>query len=119
MIERFDCSGCGDVVTDKLVSAADDDTITGLSGRKLKLSSYMKSNNASSDYRVGLKSLLDLYPSRVREKIVADAKHKQWDQVHKSATSEIVRQSAEFDAKNSSELAVFELILQFISCTSL
>lgn len=104
MIERFDCSGCGDVVTDKLVTASDDNTITGLSGRKLTLSSYMRANNATGDYRVGLKSLLDLYPSRVREKIIADAKHKQWDEPHKRETANIARALSEFDVKNSSKL---------------
>jgi tripeptidyl-peptidase-2 len=63
----------------------------------------MKSNNVSSDYRLGLKNLMDLYPSRVRDKIVADAKLKQWDEANKKALSDVAREIAEFETKNSSE----------------
>lgn len=38
MIERYDCSGCGDVDTSKKVTATADGFITGLSGRKIKVS---------------------------------------------------------------------------------
>lgn len=37
MIERYDCSGCGDVDTSKKVTATVDGFITGLSGRKIKV----------------------------------------------------------------------------------
>lgn len=37
VIERFDCSGCGDVDTSKKVSATADGFITGLSGHKIKV----------------------------------------------------------------------------------
>lgn len=67
----------------------------------------MKNSNSTKEYRTGLKSLLDLYPSRVREKIIADAKHKQWDESHKPAMSEVVRAISEFDLKNPSELKNF------------
>jgi tripeptidyl-peptidase II len=63
----------------------------------------MKSNNIGSDYRLGLKNLMDLYPSRVRDKILADTKLKQWDEPNKKALSDIAREIVEFEAKNSSE----------------
>lgn len=102
VIERFDCSGCGDVTTSTIVND-NDGIIVGLSGRKLKLSSFMKSNNISNEYRTGLKSLSDLYPSRVRDKILADSKLKEWDEKHKKATASIIRCLSEFDSKNSSK----------------
>jgi tripeptidyl-peptidase II len=74
----------------------------GLSGRKLKLSEFMKSNNISKEYRIGLKNLLDLYPSRVRDKILADSKLKDWDDKHKKAIASITRSQSEFDSKNPS-----------------
>lgn len=37
VIERFDCSGCGDVDISKKVTASADGTILGLSGRTLKV----------------------------------------------------------------------------------
>lgn len=108
VIERFDCSGCGDVTTSTIVTATGD-TITGLSGRTLKLSNFMKSNNTGSDYRLGLKNLMDLYPSRVRDKIVADAKLKQWDEPNKKALADLAREVAEFETKNSSEFDLFAI----------
>lgn len=35
VIERFDCSGCGDVDTSTVITKVVDGTITGLTGRKL------------------------------------------------------------------------------------
>jgi hypothetical protein len=37
VIERFDCSGAGDVDMSTIVSPDDTDSITGVSGRKLKV----------------------------------------------------------------------------------
>lgn len=37
IIERFDCSGCGDVDTSKKVQVSNEGTIQGLSGRTLKV----------------------------------------------------------------------------------
>uniref|UniRef100_A0A182YBT7 Tripeptidyl-peptidase 2 n=1 Tax=Anopheles stephensi TaxID=30069 RepID=A0A182YBT7_ANOST len=100
VIERFDCSGCGDVDTSKTVTAGQDGTIVGLSGRKLQLSSTMKAKNtAGSEYRVGLKSVHDLSPSRIRERILSDLKVKTWDDRHKVAVSEAARELSDFEAK--------------------
>lgn len=82
---------------------ANGDTITGLSGRTLKLSSFMKANNISSEYRLGLKNLMSIYPSRVRDKILADAKAKTWDEHNKKAIADVARELSDFDGKNSSE----------------
>ncbi|XP_062705070.1 tripeptidyl-peptidase 2 [Aedes albopictus] len=86
--ERFDCSGCGD------------GTILDLSGRVLRLSNAMKAKCPSGQYRVGLKSMHDLYSPRIREKIVADTKLKPWDEAHKKALAEVSPDVADFDAKN-------------------
>lgn len=101
MICRYDCSGCGDVSTSTVVVATGD-TITGLSGRTLKLSNFMRSNNISSEYRLGSKNLMDLYPSRVRDKILADAKTKHWDEYNKKALADVARELSDFETKNSS-----------------
>lgn len=85
-----------------VATANNDDTLVGLSGRTLKISDYMKTNNSSNEFRLGLKSLIDLYPQRIREKITADAKQKTWDENNKRVLAEISRDIAEFDAKNSS-----------------
>lgn len=94
------------------IVTATGDTITGLSGRTLKLSKFMKSNNIGNEYRLGSKNLMDLYPSRVRDKIVADAKLKQWDEANKKALSEASREIADFESKNSSEFIAISLFAQ-------
>lgn len=66
-----------------------------------QISNFMKENNKSTEYRVGLKSLADLYPSRIREKIAADNKQKTWDAAHKKITSAVTKQIEELDLKNS------------------
>lgn len=86
-----------------IVSSTETDTLTGLSGRTLKISSYMRNNNSSNEYRLGLKSLADLYPSRVRDIIAADAKQKQWDEKNKKALADVYNDIAEFETKNPSE----------------
>jgi len=85
---------------------ATSDTITGLSGRPLKLSTFMKSTSLNNEYRLGLKNLMDLYPSRVRDKILADAKLKNWDEYNKKALADVAREVSEFDGKNTSALNV-------------
>lgn len=39
----------------------------------------MKAKNKTNEYHIGLKNLEDLFPSRVRDKANAEAKHKFWD----------------------------------------
>lgn len=73
-----------------------------------KISSYFQISDAikkeivGTEYRIGLKSLHDLYPSKVNEKMTADAKIKNWDEKHKTAIAEASRRQSEFDVANSS-----------------
>lgn len=69
-----------------------------------QLSDAIIKENTGSEYRIGLKSFHDLYPSKVNEKITADAKFKTWDEKHKTAVAEASKRSAEFDAANSSSM---------------
>ncbi|GAB0096149.1 Tripeptidyl-peptidase 2 [Sergentomyia squamirostris] len=97
VIERFDCSGTGDVEMTKKVTANQAGVIVGLSGRQLKISSQMKKVNVcGEEYRVGLKSLYDLYPTKIREKIIAENKIKHWDDAHKKCVADVSRKLEEF-----------------------
>ena len=70
----------------------------------------MKSSNVdNNEFRVGLKSLFDLYPSRVREKIINECRNKMWDEPHKKIVAEIMREIESFDLKNSSNLTSLQL----------
>jgi hypothetical protein len=91
------------------------DTITGLSGKTLKVSNFMKTNNLSSEYRLGLKNFSDLYSSRVRDKILGDSKLKNWDEYNKKALADVARELMEFDAKNSSRQSHLVDLIDLIS----
>ncbi|XP_018353839.1 PREDICTED: tripeptidyl-peptidase 2 isoform X2 [Trachymyrmex septentrionalis] len=108
IIERFDCSGAGDVDTSKVVQAPDG-YITGLTGRKLKVPSNW--NNPSGEYHIGLKNLYSLYPTKLKERVVAERKKRLWDDGHKAALAEASRQLQEFENKNP-QLSTLEERLQ-------
>lgn len=60
----------------------------------------MKEQNADVEFRVGLKALDDLYPSRIRDKVVAEKKLKKWDDANKRAIFSVAKAQEEFDVKN-------------------
>lgn len=64
----------------------------------------MKENCAGQEYRVGLKSLHDLFPAKVREKINAEGKQKWWDEPYKKAAAEILRKTSAVEKKTPSGL---------------
>lgn len=105
VIERFDCSGCGDVDMSKKVTPDENGNFKGLSGRTLKLSPDLVALNRDKDgaVRVGLKSFNDLVPYKVRDNIVAQAKLKSWDKPHKTATANASRKIVEFESQNPGE----------------
>ncbi|XP_004536799.1 tripeptidyl-peptidase 2 isoform X2 [Ceratitis capitata] len=102
VIERYDCTGCGDVDVSKKVKATEKGFITGLSGRQLKLTPEMTaSNTANGEYRIGLKTLHDLCPSKVRENIINYNKTKYWDGPNKTAIAGVTRKIVEFESQNT------------------
>lgn len=124
VIERFDCTGAGDVDMTRKVTASSDGTIVGLSGRTLKVGSFfiflnylklfdvffskifqltddMKTKNTTAEeYRIGLKCLYELYPPKVKEKIMSDFKLKHFNEPHKMAIADVARQIELFEAEN-------------------
>ncbi|XP_021931036.1 tripeptidyl-peptidase 2 [Zootermopsis nevadensis] len=129
VIERFDCSGAGDVDTSTVVQAKDGE-IQGLSGRRLKVSlsllyaidpvrniseisapspkillnnTICKTNvwmGRTGDFHVGIKNGFDLYPAKLKERIESERKEKLWDPGHKSALAEASRKLQEFEVKS-------------------
>lgn len=67
--------------------------------------------NTGSEYRIGLKSFHDLYPSKVNEKIMADAKFKTWDAKHKTAIAVASKRSTDFDTANTSSMNDFHFLI--------
>lgn len=95
-MERFDCSGCGDVITTTVVQPKDG-YLVGLTGRKLKVPDTWQ--NKSNNYRLGVKNAFDLYPEKLRERIQEEYKEKQWENQHKTAIAEAFRELGKFEAK--------------------
>lgn len=63
----------------------------------------MKDENvAGDDYRIGIKGLYDLYPSKIKEKFINDMKAKEWDEPHKKAIADAARDIEVFNAANNS-----------------
>ncbi len=63
----------------------------------------MKDENVDGDdYRIGIKGLYDLYPSKIKEKFLNDLKLKQWDEPHKKALADVARDIEVFNAANNS-----------------
>uniref|UniRef100_A0ABD2WWK7 Tripeptidyl-peptidase 2 n=1 Tax=Trichogramma kaykai TaxID=54128 RepID=A0ABD2WWK7_9HYME len=97
VIERFDCSGLGDVDTSKVVKTIDG-YVTGITGRRLKIPESW--NNPSGKYHLGVKGAYSLYPSKLRERIEQSRKKKSWDEGHKTALVEATRLLQEFEASH-------------------
>ncbi|KAG5891542.1 hypothetical protein JTB14_028560 [Gonioctena quinquepunctata] len=98
IIERFDCSGCGDVNTTTVVVPVDG-IITSLTGKKLKIPSSWV--NPEGIYRLGVKHAFDLYPDRLKDRMKAEYKKKFWDDDHRRALSEVSREIADFESKHT------------------
>uniref|UniRef100_A0A0A9YF50 Tripeptidyl-peptidase 2 n=2 Tax=Lygus hesperus TaxID=30085 RepID=A0A0A9YF50_LYGHE len=86
VISRYDCTGAGDVDTSAVVTAVKG-TITGLTGRTLKIPSDWK--NPSGNYHIGVKNAYELYPRTLKERIEADRREKVWDPQHKSTLADV------------------------------
>uniref|UniRef100_V5I9M9 Tripeptidyl-peptidase 2 n=1 Tax=Anoplophora glabripennis TaxID=217634 RepID=V5I9M9_ANOGL len=99
VIERFDCSGCGDVDTSTVITPKDE-IITTLTGKKLKIPSSWK--NPEGTFRLGVKHAFDLYPDRLKDRMKSEYKKKYWDEGHRKNVSSVSRELADFDAKHNS-----------------
>ncbi|XP_043258788.1 tripeptidyl-peptidase 2 isoform X2 [Colletes gigas] len=97
IIERYDCSGAGDVDTSKVVQAPDG-YIIGVTGRKLKVPANWR--NPTGEYHIGVKNLYSLYPGKLKERVLLERKKRLWDSCQKSALAEASRELQEFEAKN-------------------
>ncbi|KAG6441933.1 hypothetical protein O3G_MSEX002060 [Manduca sexta] len=103
VIERFDCSGCGDVDTSTVVKKVVDGCVTGITGRKLKIPETWK--NPSGEWRIGVVHPFSLYPSKLKERIQEHRKEHIWDVGHKPVFAEANKQLQDFEndvvSKNS------------------
>lgn len=95
IVERYDCSGCGDVDTSTVRTPDAQGFITGFTGRKLKIPKDWKCEN--NVYHIGVKNAFELFPSKLKERIELLRKEKQWDADHKIAVAEASRKIQKFE----------------------
>ncbi|CAH0727680.1 unnamed protein product, partial [Brenthis ino] len=101
VIERFDCSGCGDVDTSTVIRKVADGCITGSTGRKLKIPESWK--NPSGEWRVGALYPFSLYPTKVKERIQDHRKEHLWDVGYKPALAEATKKLQDFEDEIASK----------------
>lgn len=89
IIERFDCTGNGDVDTSTVVKTVDG-YLTGLTGRRLKIPASW--SNPTGEYHLGVKNAYTLYPKKCKERIESLRKKRRWDDHHKTALTEATRE---------------------------
>ncbi|XP_065200491.1 tripeptidyl-peptidase 2 isoform X2 [Planococcus citri] len=94
VIERYDCSGSGDICTSTIVKAVNGE-IKGLSGRTLKIPKKWK--NPTGEYRIGVRNSYDIMNRYVRDRVQKNRKEKRWDGPHKSVVAACTQQSQEFN----------------------
>lgn len=58
-------------------------------------------NVNGDDYRIGIKGLYDLFPSKIKEKFLNDMKSKEWDEPHQKAIADLARDIEIFSAANN------------------
>lgn len=107
IIQRFDCSGCGDVITSTVVEPTDG-VIKGLTGRSLKIPNTWK--NPSNKFHIGIKHAFDLYPEKLRDKVKTEYKEKNWDEKHREIFSQTIKELSYFDNKSNNTLSETEKI---------
>ncbi|KAG7310304.1 hypothetical protein JYU34_003059 [Plutella xylostella] len=100
VIERFDCSGCGDVDTSTVITKVVDGCITGLTGRQLTIPESWK--NPSGEWRVGVLYPYSLYPGKLKERVQEHRKTHQWDVGHKPAFAAANKALQDFETENAS-----------------
>lgn len=102
IIDLVDATGSGDVDTSTTVMAIDG-TITGITGRKLRIPNSWK--NPSNIYHIGVKSSHDLYPKLLRERLSNEYRKKVWEPGYREKLAEIMQNLEDFEKKNTVEVA--------------
>lgn len=98
-------SGTGDhhVDTSTIVTLdqSSDKTITGLTGRKLKIPESW--NNPSAKFYIGVKNGYELYPQEAGKRVAAEYQGKSWDPFLRDFKARALRELQEFESKETKE----------------
>lgn len=106
VIERYDCSGCGDVETTTVVTKIEDGCITGLTGRKMTIP--LNWTNPSGEWRLGVLQPFYLYPSKVKDRLQDYRRIHQWDVGHKPAFAKANQDLQDFEKEKGTSNLSYE-----------
>ena len=98
IVDVVDGSGSGDVDMSEKFEIADN-SLTGLTGRTLKIGSDWKNKN--SEWRLGIKAAYELFPSSLVSRLKSERK-KEWDKKQHERSASLQAKLAEFDEANPS-----------------
>ncbi|EFC49355.1 tripeptidylpeptidase II [Naegleria gruberi] len=118
IIDVVDCTGSGDVDTKTIVNPDANGIVIGKTGRKLKIDAKWKELNSSNEYHVGIKSVFELYPKplidRVKEERKKQFQKKQTEKVNEiKEKSNLLKNST--DEKSKKELSELEKQLDLLN----
>ncbi|XP_071949542.1 tripeptidyl-peptidase 2-like isoform X2 [Antedon mediterranea] len=94
IIDIIDTTGSGDIVTSTVVEAKEN-TINGLTGRKLTIPVSWK--NPTGNYHIGVLNAYKLYPKGLKERIQKERRQKMWEPGHRQAMTDVLRRQDIFD----------------------
>ncbi|GBP73480.1 Tripeptidyl-peptidase 2 [Eumeta japonica] len=100
VIERYDCSGSGDVDTSTVVSKLVDGCITGITGRKLTIPESWR--NPSGEWRIGVLYPFGLYPTKLKDRVQEYRSEHHWDVGHKPAYAQASKELQDFESEIAS-----------------
>ncbi|KAK3095930.1 hypothetical protein FSP39_020998 [Pinctada imbricata] len=102
IVDMVDTTGSGDVDTSKVVEAKSGQ-IVGETGRILKIPESW--SNPTGRFHIGVKSVYDLFPKRLQERVVKDRREKIWDPPQRAALAEATKNLEEFEAAHDKNLS--------------
>jgi tripeptidyl-peptidase-2 len=76
MLDVIDCTGAGDVDTSHAAAVSADGTLTGLSGRALKVPAEWPAIKPDAKYQLGLKYAFELYPHGLAARVKKERRKK-------------------------------------------
>jgi len=97
IVDIIDTTGSGDVDMSHVQKVDENSELTGLTGRKLKVPSEWK--NPTGEYRLGTKSLYQLFPKQLIDRLQKDKRQKLWDPKHSRILQKVMLEASGDEAK--------------------
>jgi len=107
ILDIIDTTGSGDVDTKTISQVNSDGELQGLTGRKLKVPANW--NNPTGIYHLGRKSLYQLYPKALKDRLQKEKREKKWNAIHKKTITDCMTAISDL---NKSDLSQEEKLIK-------